>query len=182
MKRLKASRTMTNPNPRPPEQASPKSQILVVCDDDSVAAHTQNILGAANFRSERAKTIRAACQCIGLDRFDAVFTVPLLHDGAWQQRLEFARRLDLGLPFVVMARTFDMRDWGESLKSGAFDVLNVVEELPRAAEVARLACSTGTSESARFETFRPNLQELHDLSEFSDHDAPLRAREKENRT
>jgi DNA-binding NtrC family response regulator len=174
---------MKNPNPRQQEQVPPNSQILIVCDDDSVAADTKNILGAANFRSERAKTIGAACQRIRLDEFDAVFTVPLLHDGASQQLLEFARCRDMGIPFVVMARTFDMRDWGESMKSGAFDVLDVVEELPRAAEVARLACSTtSSSESAQFDFFRPNLREPHNLSEFSDHDAPLRARAKENRT
>src|ERR1700733_3417679 len=117
---------MKSRNPRHQDQDSPRSQILVVCDDDSVAAATQNIFAAANFRSEGAKTVRAACQCIGLDRFDVVFTVPLLRDGAWQQLLEFARCLDLDLPFVAMARTFDMRDWGESMKSGAFDVLDVV--------------------------------------------------------
>jgi|HubBroStandDraft_6_1064221.scaffolds.fasta_scaffold130717_2 DNA-binding NtrC family response regulator len=174
---------MKNANPRQREQVSPISQILIVCDDDSVAAKTKNILRAANFRSERAKTMGAACQCIRLDGFDAVFTVPLLRDGAWQQLLEFARCRDMGLPFVVMACTFDMRDWGDSMKSGAFDVLDLVEELPRAAEVARLACSTAnSSESARDDSFRPNLRKRHDVSEFSDHDAPLRAREKENRT
>jgi DNA-binding NtrC family response regulator len=155
---------------------------LIACDDDSVVEQLRINFRAANFNFESTKSFRAACRYVDSSWFDVVFTAPLLCDGAWQQLLEFARSRDSGLPFVVMARAFDIRDWDESMKSGAFDVLDIVEEMPRAAEVARQAYSTAILSVAPFSSLRPNLQEHHDLSRFADHDVPPQPREKENRT
>ena len=41
-----------------------------------------------------------------------------------------------------MARTFDLGDWAEALNEGAFDVLDLVYELPRAVEFVRRALWT----------------------------------------
>ena len=38
-----------------------------------------------------------------------------------------------------MARTFTFNEWGEALQVGAFDVLDVLCDLPKAAEAARRA-------------------------------------------
>jgi DNA-binding NtrC family response regulator len=128
---------MTSRVPRHQDHASYNSPILVACDEDAVAERLRMIFRSSNFKSERTKTIKATCRSLISGRFQVVFTAPRLSDGAWQQLFEFSRRRELGLSVVVMARTFDMHDWGDSLKCGAFDVLDILEEIPKAAEVAR---------------------------------------------
>jgi len=50
---------------------------------------------------------------------------------------------------VLIARSFDFNEWGESLEGGAFDVLDALQELPKAAEVASQAFSAARSKSPK---------------------------------
>ena len=45
----------------------------------------------------------------------------------------------LGFEVVLLARTFTFNEWAEALQVGAFDVLDVLCDLPKAAEAARRA-------------------------------------------
>src|SRR5207245_9285208 len=55
-----------------------------------------------------------------------------LHDA-----LPISNRRDLGFEVVLLARTFDLSQWAEALEDGAFDVLDVVHGLPKAAQTVK---------------------------------------------
>ena len=171
---------MISPFRRTPARERSKSQILIACDDDSVAEQLQIILGSANFKSKYAKSVTTARRCIKSGRFQVVFTIPKLRDASWQQLFEFARNCDFAPSFVIMAHSFDMNDWGESLRHGAFDVLDSMTELPKAAEVARQAFATAISEASSLTSLQPDGRDLRDLPALDDCDPPLRSPQKEN--
>jgi len=54
---------------------------------------------------------------------------------------------------VLLARDFDLHQWAEALKDGAFDVLDVLYELPKAAEVA-----TGAFRAALLKRCQPRQE------------------------
>jgi hypothetical protein len=57
----------------------------------------------------------------------------------------FARRppsLTRGLRDILVAKNFDLGQWGQAIDDGALEVLDAVRELPRAIEVAKCALWT----------------------------------------
>jgi hypothetical protein len=53
--------------------------------------------------------------------------------------VDIARHYDLGFVVVLLASTFDLKEWDEALEDGAFDVLDVLHELPKVAEATKRA-------------------------------------------
>ncbi len=157
---------------------SRKSRILIACEDDSIAEQLRLIFLTANFKSEHTKDIRTACKFIESGRFQVVFTFPLLCDGSWQQLFDFARSRELPLFFVVMARSFDFHDWGESLRNGAINVLDVLKELPKPAEVPSQAFWTAISNVPHCSSQRSNLRDHHDRLAFNRHNALVRTHQR----
>ena len=114
-------------------------RILVVCEDDSDTERLKTILQKAGFVSECAKGITAGCEAAKSGRFQVVVSTPLLRDGSWRRLTDIANHYDLGFEVVLWARTFDLAEWGEALKEGAFDVLDALCELPRVVKAIKTA-------------------------------------------
>ena len=119
------------------------SRVLIVCDDDSNTETLQTVFREAGFLSECAKSITAGCEAAKSGRFEVIVSVPVLSDGSWRRLIDVADHYDLSFEVVLLARTFDLNQWAEALEEGAFDVLDALQELPRAAEVASRALGAG---------------------------------------
>ena len=115
------------------------AQILIVCDDNSESDRLKTVLQEAGFVSERAKSITAGCEAAKSGRFQVVISTPQLRDGSWRRLTDIANHYDLGFEVVLWARNFDLTEWAEALKDGAFDVLDTMCEPPRAVEATRCA-------------------------------------------
>src|SRR2546422_10232646 len=116
-----------------------KARILIVSDDDSDAEQLKTIFREAGFISERAKSMTVASESAKSGRFQVVVSTPLLSDGSWRRLTDVANHHNPDFVVILLARTFDLREWAEALKDGAFDVLDALHELPRAVEVAKRA-------------------------------------------
>ena len=115
------------------------ARILIVCDDDSETERLKTILRQAGFVSEFAKSFTAGCEAAKSGRFRVVVSTPLLSDGSWRRLIEIANHCDLGFEVVLWARNFDLAEWVEALKDGAFDVLDALCAPPKAVEATRRA-------------------------------------------
>lgn len=116
-----------------------EGRILIVCNDDAITERLNIVLREAGFMSECAKSITAGCESAKSGRFQVVISTPVLGDGSWRRLADIASHYDLGFVVVLVASTFDFKQWAEALEDGAFDVLDALHELPRAAEVAKRA-------------------------------------------
>ncbi len=63
----------------------------------------------------------------------------MLSDGSWKRLTDIANHNDLGFEVVLWARNFDLAEWVEALKEGAFDVLDALCELQRAVQAVKTA-------------------------------------------
>ena len=115
------------------------ARFLIVCDDNSDTDRLKTVLQEAGFVSECAKSMTAGCEAAKSGRFQVVVSTPLLRDGSWRRLTDIANHYDLGFEVVLWARNFDLAEWVEALKDGAFDVLDAVCEPPKAAEAAKRA-------------------------------------------
>ena len=115
------------------------ARILIVCDDDSETERLKTILQKAGIVSECTRSITAGCEAAKSGRFQVVVSTPLLRDGSWRRLTDIANHDDLGFEVVLWARNFDLAEWIEALKEGAFDVLDALCELPRAVEDIKTA-------------------------------------------
>src|SRR3977135_3236834 len=113
------------------------ARIMIVCGDDSETERLKTTLQEAGFVSEAAKSITAGCEAAKSGRFQVVVSTPLLRDGSWRRLADIANHYDLGFEVVLWARSFDLAEWVEALKEGAFDVLDATCELPRAVEAIK---------------------------------------------
>src|SRR3989475_13062988 len=123
------------------------ARILIVCEDDSDTERLKTILQKAGIVSECTRSITAGCEAAKSGRFQVVVSTPVLRDGSWRRLTDIANHYDLGFEVVLWARNFDLPDWAEALKEGAFDVLDAKCEQPRAVEATkralRAACLKG---------------------------------------
>jgi len=115
------------------------ARILIVCDDDSETERLKTVLQKAGIVSECAKSIKAGCEAAKSGRFQVVVSTPLLRDGSWRRLTDIANQYDLGFEVVLWARNFDLAEWVEALKDGAFDVLDALCAPPKAVEATRRA-------------------------------------------
>jgi len=115
------------------------ARILIVCDDNSDTDRLKTVLQEAGFVSECAKSLTAGCEAAKSGRFQAVVSTPLLTDGSWRRLTDIANYYGLGFEVVLWARNFDLAEWVEALKDGAFDVLDAMCEPSKAVEATRRA-------------------------------------------
>jgi DNA-binding NtrC family response regulator len=115
------------------------ARFLIVCDDNSDTDRLKSVLQEAGFVSECAKSITAGCEAAKSGRFQVIVSTPLLRDGSWKRLTEIANHYDLGFEVVLWARNFDLAEWVEALKDGAFDVLDAMCEPPKAVEATKRA-------------------------------------------
>ncbi len=119
-----------------------KAQILIVCDNDSDTEQLKGVFGEAGLTSKAVNTITSGCESAKSGRFQVVFCTALLDDGSWRGLIDVASQNDLSFEIVLLARTFDLNQWTEALQVGAFDVLDVLCDLPKAADAAKSALGT----------------------------------------
>src|SRR6266481_1430871 len=72
-------------------------------------------------------------------QIQVVVSTPRMWDGSWRRLADIANHYDLGFEVVLWARSFDLLEWTEALKEGAFDVLDAMCEQPRAVEGTKSA-------------------------------------------
>jgi len=116
-----------------------EARILIVCDDDSITDRLNLAFGEAGLVSECVKSITEGCESARSGRFQVIVTTPFLSDGSWGRLVDVAAHYDFGFVVVLVATTFDIQEWTEALGYGAFDVLDALRELPKAAEIAKRA-------------------------------------------
>jgi DNA-binding NtrC family response regulator len=115
------------------------ARILIACEDQSTTERLKNIFREAGLISESTRSMTEACRSAKSGRFQVVVSTPTLSDGSWERLIGIAHHFDLGFEVVLWARNFDLMEWSEALKEGAFDVLDATRELPKAAEVIKRA-------------------------------------------
>lgn len=108
----------------------------MACDDDVVAVPLRANLASSHLLSERVTNIQAAWERVRVENFRIVFVAAVLPDGPWHLLYDSAASQGLDLSFIVMARSFDIDDWAGAFRHGAFDVLDILSEIPKAAEIA----------------------------------------------
>lgn len=122
-------------------------RILIVSNDDTLAKELALICRQAGLPAERVTDIAEGCESARTGRFPVVMTTPHLKDGSWKQLASIARDSRLGFAIILVAKVFDTREWAQALEDGAFEVLDELYELPKAAEAVRRAlwteCLTG---------------------------------------
>ncbi len=114
------------------------ARVLIV-SDDSDGERLKTALREAGFISEIAKSITAGCEAARSGRFQVVVSASLLRDGSWRRLIDIANHYDLGFEVVLWARNFDLHDWAEAMKDGAFDVFDVLCEPPKVVQAVKTA-------------------------------------------
>lgn len=122
-------------------------QILIICESNSDSEQLRAVFREAGLRSEVAKGITAGCRLAKSGKFPVAFCTPLLNEGSWKRLIEVAHQSGLSMEVILLARTFNLNQWGEALQAGAFDVLDVLCDLPKAAEAAKRALGTKRPEA-----------------------------------
>jgi DNA-binding NtrC family response regulator len=118
------------------------AKILIVCENDSDTERLSSVFRKAGWASESARSITAGCGLAQSGRFQVVFSAPLLDDGSWKRLIDIAKQQDSSFALILLARTFNLKEWAEALEAGAFEVLDVLCDLPKAAEAASRALGT----------------------------------------
>ena len=113
--------------------------ILIISDSDSDTERLKTTFREAGLTLESTNSMTAGCAMAKSGRFQVIFSTPFLADGSWMRLIEVASQRNLGFEVVLLARTFTFNEWAEALQVGAFDVLDVLCDLPKAAEAARRA-------------------------------------------
>src|SRR4029077_10418553 len=115
------------------------ARILIVCDDNSDADRLKTILQEQGFVSEWAKSITEGCEAAKSGQFQVVVSTPRMRDGSGRRLGDIANHYDLGFEVVLWARSFDLLEWTEAIKEGAFDVLDAMCGQPKAVEATKRA-------------------------------------------
>jgi DNA-binding NtrC family response regulator len=117
----------------PTAEGSGDLRILVVTDDDSFVEQLSQAFGKDGFLIEHVRSITGACKRVRSGQFPVVLSTPILRDGCWKDLVDFATYEDPSFVVVLLApRDFQERD--SALEYGAFDVLNIPEEMSRVRE------------------------------------------------
>ena len=132
----------TEPDAGLPLRTPGTAHILMVSDNDSDIKELKSVFQKAGLTSETARSITAGCESAISRRFQVIFSTPVMADGSWRRLIDVANHYGLSFEVILLARTFDFNQWGEALQVGAFDVLDVLCDLPKAAEAARRALGT----------------------------------------
>lgn len=130
------------------------ARILIVCGKGSDEERLRTAFGEAGLTSESVNSITAGCEAAKSGRFQVVFSPPLMADGSWTRLIDVAFHYGLSFEVILLARRFDLNQWAEALQIGAFDVLDVLCDLPKAAETAKHALGAG-----HLKRFRPRPEQ-----------------------
>ena len=114
-------------------------QILIVCENDSDTERLKTVLREAGLPTQSANSITTGCELAQSGRFQVVFSAPFLGDGSWTRLIDTAKQHDPSFAIILLARTFNLSEWANALEVGAFEVLDVLCDLPKAAEAASRA-------------------------------------------
>ena len=117
-------------------------RVLIVSENDSDTEQLKAAFLKAGVTSESAKSITAGCEAAKSGRFQVVFSTPLLADGSWRRLIDAENHHGLSYEVILLARSFYLNQWAEALQVGAFDVLDVLCDLPKASEAAKRALGT----------------------------------------
>jgi DNA-binding NtrC family response regulator len=117
-------------------------RVLTICENESDRDLLKNVFRKAGLTSESTSSLTAGCESAKSGRFEVVFCSPFLQDGSWKRLIDVADHYGLSFEVILLAQTFDLSQWAEALQVGAFDVLDVVCDLPKAAEAAKRAFGT----------------------------------------
>ena len=109
----------------------PSRRTLAMAIDSTTPVAASTVLLAAEAARDKALQVAAR-------QLEASFNDLVLEDGRVTVRGVPSAGIELG----ELARTFNLNQWGEALHAGAFDVLDVLCDLPKAAEAARRALGT----------------------------------------
>ena len=115
------------------------THILIVHDHDADTERLKGVFRTAGFTSESVNNMTEGCESARSGRFHVVFSAPALGDGSWRRLMEVANQTYLPFEVILLARTFDLGQWADALQRGAFDVLDVLWDLPKAGEAAKHA-------------------------------------------
>jgi DNA-binding NtrC family response regulator len=124
-------------------RARDMARILIVCDSKSDTDRLKTVFQEAGLNSENTNNIMAGCELAKSGRFDIVFSAPLPGGGSWTRLIDVANQYNLNFEVVLLARTFDLNEWAEAMQVGAFDVFDVLCDLPKAAATAQHALGAG---------------------------------------
>ena len=119
------------------------ARILIVRENDSDTEQLKSVFLESGLIAEHANTMTAGCEAARSGRFQVVFCTPNLADGSWRRLIDVAHHFALDFEVILLARTFGLDQWAEALQQGAFDVLDVLRELPKAGEAAKRALGVG---------------------------------------
>ncbi len=119
-----------------------RARILIVCDNDSDTEQLKGVFRKAGLTSQAVNTIAAGCESAKSGRFQVVFCTPFLGDESWTDLIDVANHHGSSFEVILLARSFDLNQWTEALQVGAFDVLDVLCDLPKAADAAKSALGT----------------------------------------
>lgn len=115
------------------------AQVLIVSDNQSDKDRLKAAFRVAGFAAESANSMEEGCESAKSGRFQVIFSSPILDDGSWTRLTEVAHQHGLSPEIVLLARHYDLSQWAAALGAGAFDVLDVLVDLPNAAEAANRA-------------------------------------------
>ncbi len=128
---------------KPPVDLTPRmsdtARILIVCETNSDTRRLEALLRGAGLDSESVDSMTAACEAAISGRFEVIFTTPFTGGSSWKRLIGLASQQSLSFEIILLARTFNHGQWAEAMQIGAFDVLDLVFDLSRAAEVAQHA-------------------------------------------
>ena len=115
------------------------AKILIVTEDGSDAEQIRALLRKGGLDAECATDITTGGETVTSGRFQAVISSPRFKDGSWRQLIAIANRYNLHFEVLLWAQNFDLQEWTEALRDGAFDVLDAIRERARAVEATKCA-------------------------------------------
>ncbi len=117
------------------------ARILIVCENDSDPERLKTAFWELGLTSESANSITASCEAAIRSVSGRLFPTPIA-DGSWRRLIDVANHYGLSFEVILSDRSFELNQWAEARQVGAFDVLNVLCDLPSAAEAAKRAVGT----------------------------------------
>jgi ActR/RegA family two-component response regulator len=129
-------------NPAPSRQPisgyphlGPAPHVLIVSSDEALAASLMSILEESDIAAEYVTTVTEGCTLAESGLFQVVLTEPALADGTWRRFNNSPAHRRLQFAVVLIAKGPDLRQRVRALKDGAFDVIDALNDLSKAAEV-----------------------------------------------
>ena len=129
--------------------------ILIVWENECDTERLKTTFREAGLTSESTSSLTTGCDAAKSGRFHVVFSTSFAAEGSWKRLIEVPNDCSLGFEIILLVRTFDLNQWAEALQVGAFDVLDVLCDLPRAGATAKRALGT-----AYLKRFRPRPEQV----------------------